>query len=93
MAVGVFHDLFRHLSAQNLTTTTTGATSTSSVAAQTRFVRLCPVLVSSVPPAGGVYYGISEPGATAIDSTTGTFLPAGCSNATVLTLNVTQETD
>ena len=109
MTANYVHDVYRHISATNLTVNSTSATSTSSVSSQTRFVRLVPVLATSTQPAGGVFYAISEVGATAIDSTTGTFLPAGvtevvkitpgqmvqalASNLTVTNLSITQETD
>ena len=109
MTANYSHDVYRHISASNLTVNSTSATSTSSVSSQTRFVQLLPVLASSAQPSGGVWYTISEVGATAVDSTTGTFLAAGwpevvkitpgqmvqalASNATVTNLSITQETD
>src|SRR5262245_34910100 len=109
--MAVNHDVYRHIAggAQNLSVNSTAATSTSSVSAQTRYVRLLPILATSTQPSGGVYYAISEVGATAVNSTTGTYLPANAehyvkitpgqmvqalaSDLTVTNLNVTQETD
>ncbi len=109
MAANYTHDVYRHISAATLTVNSTSATSTGSVASQTRFVRLVPVLASSALPSDGVYYAISDSGATAVTSLTGTFLPAAwvelvkitpgqrvqalAGSLTVVSLNITQETD
>src|SRR5262245_11785610 len=111
MAANYVHDVYRHIpgGAQNLTVNSTAAVSTSSVASQTRFVRIMPMLATSTQPPGGIFYAISEVGATAITSATGTYCPAlfehivKCNpgqmvqaladGLTVTNVSITQETD